>query len=107
MSNVFAISGMILFPALSLFFWVRGLVHACMSDLAAGLAILVVTWFVLSWLTWSSAVFSQMGCILIIFGAVTYGTSFVVKDNQLYKRQDVVLAAVVLIVLGFVGLIML
>lgn len=105
MTHLAPLATMLLLPLVAVFFWVRGLLRARTGDLVAGLAILMVTCLLLTHLTGSSSVFSQMGCILIFFGAVTYGTSFVVKDNPRFKRQDVVLAAVVFAVLGFVGLI--
>ena len=105
MTDLAPLATMFLLPLVAVFFWARGLLRVSTTDLVAGLAILIVTWLVLICRTGSSAVFTQMGYILIFFGAATYGTSFAVKDNQRFKRQEVVLAAAVFIVLGFVGLI--
>jgi hypothetical protein len=105
MSDVAAVATMILLPVVSLFFWVRGIVRANKGDLMAGLGILLGTCSAILLIVPSSAAFTDVGCILIVYGAGTYVASCFARDNRLFKRRELVVSAVLFVVVGFCGLI--
>ncbi len=96
---------MILLPAISLFFWIRGLVRTNLGDIAAGLGILLVTCSAVLFILRSSAAFNGVGAVLILYGAGTYVASRFTSDNRWFKRKDLVLSAILFVVVGFCGLI--
>jgi hypothetical protein len=105
MSNAFAISGMILFPVLSLFFWVRGLVRASIGDMVAGLAILLFISAGILIVLRDSRGFDIAGGILIVFGRATLGARPFAKDQPPVKRRDLIPAGILFIVVGAFGVI--
>jgi hypothetical protein len=107
MHDLATTAAMVLLPTLPLFFWVRGIVRASKSDLAAGLLLLLIVCAGIRRMALSSSVFNVIGCILIVFGLATLGAWAFAPNNPLFKRQDLVLVAILFLVLGFAGLIML
>ncbi len=105
MSNVFAISSVILFPAVSLFFWVRGLVRASLGDMVAGLAILLFISTAILIVLRNARGFDIAGGILIAFGVATLGARPFAKDQPPVKRRDLIPAGILFIVVGVLGLI--
>ena len=105
MSDVAAIATIILLPVVSLFFWLRGIVRANMGDLVAGLAILLVVSASVLFVVGQSGAFNYVGCVLIVFGVATYVVSRFVKDTPLFKRRDLILSAVLFVVVGLCGLV--
>lgn len=105
MSSIAPVAMMILFPALSLFFWVRGLVRASMGDLVAGLAILLFISAGILIVLRDSWGFDIVGCILIVFGIGTLAARPFAEDKPPFKRRDLIPAGMLFIVAGILGLI--
>ena len=105
MSEICSTAAAILFPVVSLFFWVRGLVRPNMGDLVAGLAILLMISVALLLLSGIPHGFNYVGGILVLFGIGTYVTSRFAQDNPLFKKRELVLSAVLFVVVGVCGLI--
>lgn len=105
MSSIAPVILMILVPALSLFFWVRGLVRASMGDLVAGVAILFfISTSVLIVMRHSGA-FNIVGCVLIVFGIGTLAARPFAKDKPPVKRRDLIPAGILFVIFGILGLI--
>jgi len=105
MSQIAAVATIIVLPLISLFFWLRGILRANLSDLVAGLAILLVVSAGVLFVVGQSGAFNYVGCVLIVFGVATYVVSRFVKDTALFKRRELILSAALFVVVGLCGLI--
>jgi hypothetical protein len=85
------------------FLWGRGLIKSKKSDLILGFSVLALWCFIAFGVADSSAVFSEVGMLVVIFGIETLVASYFAKpDCPLGKRERVALGTVALII-GFCG----
>jgi len=89
---------------LPLFFWVRGIVRGSKGDMAAGIVLLLVVSFGAMVVTGHSGVFSQIGGLFFVFGVGTLVAGSFAKVDCPVKRQDRIAIAMLFIVLGIPGL---
>jgi hypothetical protein len=89
--------------AMPFFFWVRGIVRGSKGDLAAGVVLLVVISLGAMMVVGHSGVFSGIGGLLLLFGLATLIAGSFAKPDCPIKRKDRIAVAMLFIILGILG----
>ena len=85
-------------PLAAFFFWARGLIKSRRDDIVLGFSILVLICVVSFVLSGSSAVFSGIGILIILFGVETLIVSaFAKQDCPINKKERISLGVAALV----------